>query len=380
MRAAFAFLFLVLTAGLAPAQDKLAPSLKPFVDSKTLAGAVMLVADKEKILAHEAVGYADVENNTLMGTTHLFWIASMSKPITAAALMLLIDEGKLSVDDPVEKFLPEFKGQMVLEKKDGKSELKKASRPITVKDILSHTSGLIGKNAKEAQVLDSQPLREAVADYAKAPLQFEPGTQYQYNNPGINTAGRIIEVVSGMSYEEFLQKRLFTPLGMKDTTFWPQGEQLKRLAKTYKAAPDRKGLEASPILLFGQPLDNKTKRHAFPGGGLFSTSSDLAKFCQMILNGGELDGKRYLSEKAVKQMTTTQTGDLKGGSYGLGWMTNKAKYETFGHGGAYNTLMWIDPQKQLVAILLMQHVSFPTDEGKSIRPTFQKVALDTFGK
>src|SRR6187431_3084199 len=151
----------------------------------------------------------------------MFWIASMSKAITAAGLMVLVDEGKVALDDPVEKYLPEFKGQMVVaEKNDAHMLLRKPAHPITVREVLSHMSGLPFSAAIEKPTLDGLPLAAAVRSYAMSPLQTEPGTAYQYSNAGINTAARIIEVVSGMKYEDFMQQRLFDPLGMKDTTFW----------------------------------------------------------------------------------------------------------------------------------------------------------------
>jgi CubicO group peptidase (beta-lactamase class C family) len=201
--------------------EKIAAALQPFVDSHSLAGAVTLVASSNKILGVNSVGYADVGAKRAMAPDSLFWIASQSKSMTAAAFMMLVDEGKVNLDLPVEKYLPEFKGQMLVAEQSGeKTVLKKPSHPILVREVLSHTSGLPFRSRVEEPTLDGLPLREAVMSYALSPLQFEPGTKYQYANAGINTAARIIEVVSGMPYEDFMQKRLFKPLGMKDTTFW----------------------------------------------------------------------------------------------------------------------------------------------------------------
>ena len=215
----------------APAPEgakSVAGSLQPFVDNNTLAGAVVLVASKDKVLCLEGVGYADVAAKKPMRSDSLFWIASQSKPITATALMILVDEGKVNVDDPVENYLPEFKGQMVVAEKDGEHVLlKKPRHPITVKNILSHTSGLPHKSPIEQPTLDLFPLALRVQSYAMLPLEFEPDTKYQYSNAGINTVGRIIEVLSGMPYEEFLAQRIFKPLGMKDTTFWPSAARIR---------------------------------------------------------------------------------------------------------------------------------------------------------
>ncbi len=221
------------------AVGKIAYALYPFVERHALAGAVTLVADKEKLLSLEAIGFADVAASRPMRPDSLFWIASQSKPITATALMMLVDEGKVRLDDPVEKYLPEFKGQwLAVEQDHDHMLLRRPEHPVTVRHILSHTSGMPFKSAMEEPTLDLLPLRDAVRSYAMTPLQFEPGSKYQYSNAGINTAGRIIEVVSGIPYEEFLQKRLFEPLGMKDTTFWPDAGQLARLAKSYKPNAD----------------------------------------------------------------------------------------------------------------------------------------------
>lgn len=180
----------------------IAPCLQPFVDHHEMAGAVMLVASKDKVLDLEAVGYADIAGKEPMRPNALFWIASMSKPMTAAALMILMDEGKVNVDDPVAKYLPEFKDQwLAVEQDKDHILLRKPKHPITVKNVLSHTSGLPFKSPLEEPTLDGLPLRDRVRGYAMLPLQFEPDSQYRYSNAGFNTAGRIIEVVSGMSYE-----------------------------------------------------------------------------------------------------------------------------------------------------------------------------------
>ncbi len=302
---------------------KITAVLQPFVDSHSLAGAVALVADKDKVLTVEAVGFADIGAKKPLRPDSLFWIASQSKPITAAAFMILVDEGKVRLDDPIEKYLPEFHDPMVLLYQDQETQLlRKAKKPITVRQVLSHTSGLPFASRVERPTLDMLPLREAVRSYAMTPLIAEPGTKYQYSNAGINTAGRIIEVVSGMPYEEFLDKRLFGPAGMKDTTFWPSEEQLTRLAKSYKPNAGKNDLDEMPISQLKYPLSDR-KRQPMPAGGLFSTAGDVARFCQMVLNGGigMANGQRILSEEAVKQMTTRQTGDIVKDNYGLGWST-----------------------------------------------------------
>jgi CubicO group peptidase (beta-lactamase class C family) len=336
--------------------------LQPFVERHALAGAVTLVASKDKILSHEAVGFLDIAAKTPMRPDAMFWIASQSKPITAAAFMMLVDEGKVSVDDPVEKYLPEFKRLMVaVEQDENHVLLRKPAHPVTVKNVLSHTSGMRFSSPMEKPTLDMLPLRDAVRSYAMMPLQHEPDTKYQYSNAGINTAARILEVVSGMPYEEFMQKRLFDPLGMKDTTFWPNPEQVGRLAKPYKPNAAKDGLDETTISQLTYPLPDR-RRQPMPAGGLFSTAADVARFCQMVLNGGEWDGKRVLSENAVKQMTTKQTADAVKDGYGLGWSTGGG---TFGHGGALATNMSIDSKRGLITVWLVQHAGFPGDGNKS---------------
>jgi CubicO group peptidase (beta-lactamase class C family) len=383
---AITLLFAAITA-IAPAtgsgqdadaqRDVIEAALQPFVDRKELAGAVAIVASKDKVLSAAAVGFADVSAGKPMPDNALFWIASQSKPMTGTAFMMLVDESKVSVDDPVEKYLPEFKGQMVtVEKDEQHALLKRPSRPISVRDILSHTSGLPFASPVEHPTLDGLPLRVAVRSYAMLPLQWEPGTRYQYSNAGINTAARIIEVISGTSYEEFMQKRLFDPLGMKDTTFWPNQEQLSRLAKTYKPNAAKTDLQEGTITQLRYPLSDRAKRYPMPAGGLFSSTQDTARFCQMILNGGTLDGTRYLSEAAVKQMTSRQTAPGIKDSYGFGWAVGEG---WAGHGGAYATNMTVDFKRGLILVWHLQHAGFPGEGGKS-QDAFKKAALGQFGK
>ena len=361
-------------------QDKspaaaIAAAVQPFVDRQELAGAVMLVATKDKVLSLSAVGWADVAAGKPMRADALFWIASQSKPITAAALMILVDEGKVALDDPVEKYLPEFKGQMVLAEKDANHVLlRKPAHPITVRNILSHTSGLAFCSPVEEPTLDGLPLRTCILSYAALPLVFEPDSRYLYSNEGINTAGRIIEVVSGMTYERFMDERLFKPLGMKDTTFWPDEAQVARLAKAYKPGPGGKGLVEMPIAQLRYPLTDRAARFPMPGGGLFSTAGDMARFFRMVFNGGQLDGRRYLSEAAVSQMTSRQTPKNLKESYGLGWSVGETSY---GHGGALSTNATIEPQQGMVFIWLVQHAGFPGD-GKKAQDAFRKAAVDAF--
>lgn len=369
------FLSVVVGAGHLSAQS-IQTALQPFVDRQVLAGAVGCVASKDKILDVETVGFADIAAKKPMATNAIFWIASMSKPMTGAALMMLVDEGKVRLDDPVEKYLPEFQGMMRCAERDGDHVvLRKPSHPITVREILSHTSGLPFSSPMEQPTLDGLPLAEAVQSYAMGALVFEPGTQYQYSNEGLNTAGRIIEVVSGMPYEEFMNRRLFGPLDMVDTTFWPNQAQVERLAKSYKPNKDGTGLEETTVGQLHYPLNDRLRRHPMPAGGLFSTAQDVARFAQMILNGGALEGRRYLSEESVKVMTSKQTAESIKDGYGLGWAVSR---DWCGHGGAFATNLSIDRQKGLVTVWMVQHAGFPGDGGKA-QEVFHSLALSQFG-
>ncbi len=364
----------LLATASAAEPPKLAPVLQPFVDDHTLAGAVVLVADTSKVLALEAVGSADIAAKKPMRTDSLFWIASQSKPLTCTALMILVDEGKVNVDDPVEKYLPEFKGQLFIAEQDENHKLlKKPARTMRVRDVMSHTSGLPGVTPVMQPTLDGLPLEKTVLANTMVPLESEPGTKYKYSNPGINTVGRMVEVVSGMPYERFMDERIFKPLGMKDTTFWPSEEQISRLAKSYKPNADKSDLEETTITSLRYPLGDRT-RYAFPGGGLFSTATDLSLFYRMIANNGALAGTRILSEKSVEQMTTDQTGEAKS-AYGFGFGTN-GRFVT--HGGAYSTNSRLDREQQLITIFLVQHAGWPRN-GKDILPAFQKAATEAFG-
>ena len=354
-----------------PSARPLAPALQPFVDRGILAGAVMLVATVDKVLGLESVGFSDLAAKKKMSTNAVFWIASMTKPMTCTALMMLVDEGKVNVDDPVEKYLPEFKGQMFIAEKDEDHVLlKKPQHPILVREILSHTSGLPFTSAIEMPMLDQILLKDAAKSYAMTPLLFEPGTQFNYSNAGTNTAGRIIEAVTGMAYEDFMDQRLLVPLGMKETTFWPGKKLASRIAKVYRSSADKSGIEETLFPKLPFPLDDR-RRRPMPAGGLFSTATDVVKFCQMFLNGGTYDGRHYLSKTSVAEMTRKQTGDKVEKNYGFGWDTG----ETFHHGGAFKTHMRIDPRRGLISVFLVHQANdWRHDDGKNMLPSFQKAA------
>jgi CubicO group peptidase (beta-lactamase class C family) len=364
-----------------PAIAAISERMRQCVADREVAGAVTLVATPDRIVHLDATGKADIDAGTLMGPDAIFWIASMSKPILGALLLMLQDEGKLDVEDPVEKYLPEFKD---LKTKNGKPVR------VTIRQLLTHTSGLGEISAEEARGIKT--LAGVIPLYVAKPVGFEPGTKWVYCQSGINTAARIVEVVSGMSFDDFAERRLFGPLGMKDTTFYLTEKQLPRLARSYSRTKQGE-LEATDIrFLNGQA---PTSRNRFPAanGGLFSTALDYARFCQMLLNGGERDGKRYLKPETIKLMSTIQTGELKtgftrGNGWGLGWcvvrepqdVTAVLSPRTFGHGGAYGTQAWIDPVKQRIYILMVQRANFPNSDASEVRRAFQEAASAALSK
>jgi CubicO group peptidase (beta-lactamase class C family) len=403
----FTFCVLVLAQARAADPAPLAAVLQSAVDKHLVAGAVVLVADKERVLDLEAAGYASLSAKTPMKTDSLFWIASMSKSFTGAALMMLVDEGKVKLEDPVEKYLPEFKGQMVAE---DQAQPHPPQHPITVREIMDHTSGVV--IPQDPAFKNAHGLKEIVALIGKLPLRREPGTKFEYNNCGINTGGRIIEIVSGMPYADFMQQRLFSPLEMRDTTFFPNEEQAARLAYSAKFNADKTALEDVDL---GKPLtqafidkfsqgqkipksllDNfgggiipeMVEHYAQPAGGLYSTANDVGRFCQMLLNGGTWHGRRFVSEDAIKTMSTNQTGDVTvnpNEGYGVGWFVKKKDDEgpavgSYGHRGARRTVMWVDPAHQLAMVALLQRWDMSGEQQKEFYGSVFRTAVEKFGR
>lgn len=352
-----------------PVIDAVKDRMDGFVKSKEIAGAVTLVANADSILHLSASGMADIAAEKPMTTDAAFWIASMTKPITATAVMMMQEEGKLSVDDPISKYLPEFTGD-------------KAA--ITLKQCLTHSSGLADVRGEGVKSLAALMPRVVAA-----PLQFPPGSKWSYCQSGINTVARVVEVVSGQSFPEFLQERLFDPLEMKDTSFYPDDKIVARLAKSYSRT-DSGDLKELPLPFLQGEAPSVRNRYPMANGGLFSTAGDYANFCQMILNHGELGGKRYLKPESVRQMTTVQSGDLvtgftPGNGWGLGWCVVREPQGisaalspgSFGHGGAFGTQAWIDPVKNRIEILMIQRADFSNQggsDGSPVRQAFHEAA------
>jgi CubicO group peptidase (beta-lactamase class C family) len=381
--ALFAAAAFVAAASL-PAQDRFAAvpaAIQPFVDRAEISGAVMLVADRDRILHLSAIGTNDVATGRPMRPDDLFWIASMSKPITAAAVGILVDEGKLRWDDPVERYLPEFHGQWVIaESAPGRRVLVPAARPITIADLLTHTSGL-------GEYVVSDPhwtLAEYVKVVAREPLRFQPGSRWGYSTPGLDTAGRIVEVVSGESFPAFMQHRIFGPLGMTHTSFWVAPEDLPRYARSYvRDNAAGKLVETTIHYMYGGAVTDRA-RPGMGGAGLFSTAEDVLRFYRMMLGGGELGGVRVLSAGTVAELTTPHTGDLAarpGMPWGYGFcvITDPTKMEanttlsagTFGHGGAFGTQSWADPKTGLITIFMIQRDKMGNPDNSPMRRAFQ---------
>jgi CubicO group peptidase (beta-lactamase class C family) len=361
-----------------PAIAAISKRLRQYITAREIAGAVTLVATPDAVVHLDATGNAILHGEP-MQTGAIFWIASMSKPILATLLLMLQDEGLLSVDDPVEKYLPEFKA---LKTRDGKRAR------VTIRQLLTHTSGMGEITADQAR--SCKTLASVIPFYVSRPVAFTPGSKWVYCQSGINTGGRIAEVVTGVALEKLLKQRLFDPLGMKDTTFYLTEKQLPRLAKSYRRTA-KGDLQATNIGFLLGKSPTSTDRFPAPNGGLFSTASDYARFCRMVLRGGELDGKRYLKPETVGLMTTIQTGSLKtgftpGNGWGLGWcvvrepqgITAMLSPGTFGHGGAYGTQAWIDPARKRIYILMVQRANFPNSDASEVRRGFQEAASAAF--
>ena len=343
-------------------------AMQATVAAHEIAGAVTLVATKDRILHLGATGLADIAASRPMQPDTMFWIASMTKPVTGVAILMLQDDGRLSVGDPVSKYLPEFAGLRT-----------PSGRPanITIAQLLNHTSGLASPPKSKA-LLSVKTLRELEAIYLSGPMQFEPGSSWKYTTSGFNVAGLLVETVAGQPFDAFLQKRIFDPLGMKDTTFYPSDEQRLRLARGYRVNPETGELTLQQGLAANGPVPRRGEAVPLGDGGLFSTAGDYARFCQMLLNGGVLDGRRYLSPGAYQALTTVSTGDLPAGfskkqiNRVLGWGMGVAVVRaagggvsdflspgSFGHPGAWGTAAWVDPNRGAVYVMMVQRSNMP---------------------
>jgi CubicO group peptidase (beta-lactamase class C family) len=347
--------------------------MKSFIDRHTVAGAVTLVSHGNDIVEFDASGMADVEAGRPMRKDTIFQIMSMTKPVTAIGIMMLAEQGKLALRDPVEMYLPEFQGVKVTTTLGpDAARLSIPNHAITIRDLLTHTAGIQDYPGPPAirdypQTM-SVPLDEVVRQLAKQPLLFQPGTQWSYSSPGIEILGRIIEVCSGEKYADYISEHILKPLGMKDSFFYPPADKIDRIAMVY-AGKDGKLVPAPASILGGDPAKHRQGAvFPAPGWGLYSTAEDLLHLYRMMLGDGVYDGHRYLSPFSVHVMTEPQTSEIRpvgwmrGTDYGLAWeivtdpLGELAGHTigTYGHGGAFGTQGWIDPNNDLISILLIQ--------------------------
>jgi CubicO group peptidase (beta-lactamase class C family) len=375
-------------AGLLCAADRFAAvtaRMQDFVDKGEVAGVVTLVAGKDRIIHLGAVGKTDQAQARKMRTGDIFWIASMSKPVTAVCIAILADDGKLSFDDPLAKHLPEFAAVMVSQ--NGQSA--KPSRPVTLRDVLTHTGGLGEMTAREPHLT----LAETSRRLARQPLRFQPGSRWAYSTAGFDVLGRVVEVAGGMPFDEFLRKRLLSPLGMKDTGFWIAAEDEPRWARPFRwDARTGKLRETAIPYLYDTGVSDRG-RPPLGGAGLFSTAENIARFYRMMLNQGVFGGKRILKAETVAAMTRNQIGSLAarpGMPWGLGFCVvedpagmaanNVLSPHSFGHGGAFSTSSWADPTKNLVWIIMFQRDGKGNPDNSDVRIAFQEAAARALSK
>jgi CubicO group peptidase (beta-lactamase class C family) len=403
------------TIGLAPTPEsvgisskkltKIDREMKEWVDKGWMNGAAALVIRKGKIVYHKAHGYNDLDTKALLKKDDIFRIASQTKAITSVAIMMLYEDGKLLLDDPVSKYIPVFKKQSVLDKfneKDSTYTTVPATSEITIRQLLTHTSGLGYANigSKEANAIyakakisaglgeGNNSLLEAMKKLGTLPLMHQPGAKFTY---GLNTdlLGCLVEVISGESLESFFKSRIFDPLGMKDTYFNLPKEKANRLVNLYTEEKDgslRK--ETSGMLNGPVGVDYPLVPHTYfsGGAGLSSSLLDYATFLQMILNNGKYNGQQLLSRNAVRIMTSNQIGDIPfgGDKFGLGFsvVTDKssgktmAQEGTFAWGGAFSTSYWVDPKEKMVYLIYRQMLgSTHGDVGEKFRAlVYQSIA------
>jgi len=362
-------------------------AVQRYLDQRQLAGAVTLVARRGKVAHFEAHGVMDLDSNVPMRKDAIFRIASMSKPVTGVAIAMLLEEGALRLTDPVSRFIPEFKDMKVSVTRPGYVAppvppgqiaplpdyyTVPADREITIRDLLTHTSGLesgtLGNRlgARLAPRDTSKTLADQIPRLALVPLDFQPGSQWTYSLlAGMDTLGRIVEIASGQSYDQFLKQRVFDPLGMKDTGFVVPADKAPRMAGLYNRTP--RGIEKGDT-----PAWLSTHTFFSGGGGLWSTAEDYAQFAQMLLNGGELNGTRLLSPRTVELMATNHVAELYNGAgagtrvQGMGFglsmevvldnirANRRTSNGSFGWDGAFGTHFWVDPKEKLIGVLMVQ--------------------------
>ena len=365
------------------------------IDAGEISGGVTIVARKGRIAHFEAHGTTDFDTRAPMMKDSVFRIASMTKVVTGAAIMMMVEEGKVRITDPVSKFIPEFshltvamaqaqaQAQAQAPGEDDEPSFYRvpAEREVTIRDLLTHTSGLASGRLSNASV---RPVRrqpnETLADYiprlGHTALEFQPGSRWSYSpQAGFDTLGRVVEIVSGMPFDRFLQQRMFEPLGMQDVAFHATAALAPRLVTAYQMTPD--GVRKNP-----NPSSMQSPVYFMGSGGLITTAEDYLRFAQMLANGGELNGTRLLSPRTVDQMASlhildTLPGRPLGEGYGLSVRVlndavrngSRLSDGSFGWSGAYGTHFWVDPKEDIVAILMIQT---PIRE---MRPEFENAVM-----
>jgi CubicO group peptidase (beta-lactamase class C family) len=363
--------------------DRIGQVMQQHIAANRIAGGVGLIARRGKIGYFESWGMMDKESKKPMRKDAIFRVYSMTKAVTGVATMMLYEEGKFSLNDPLSKYLPEFAAMKVaVDKKDAETGKRiyyvvPAEREITIRDLLRHTSGLnyAGPRDEKGELVypklganrNDITIEEAVKRMAKAPLVHQPGTVWDYSLSQ-DVLGRLIEVVSGQTLDQFFAERIIKPLGMVDTGFYVPQEKWDRLATLYTLNEDKTTIKRSTAL--PQESYKKPAVLLLGGAGLVSTAMDYARFVQMLLNGGELDGVRLLSRKTVELMSTDHLGDLPavsptlpmGYGFGLTFAVNRGPGKTgiigstgeYNWGGAAGTSFWIDPQEQMIGVFMVQ--------------------------
>jgi CubicO group peptidase (beta-lactamase class C family) len=372
---------------------RLTAGMKGLSASGQLSGVVTMVAKEGKVVHFEASGQRDVANGAPMQKDTIFRIYSMTKPITGVAMMILFEEGKWQLNDPVSKHIPEFANLKVAKPNPATGAVTQVApdHPMTMRELMSHSGGLtygvfgstaVDKMYVDANVLDpNQPMQAMIDKLAKIPLLFQPGERWHYS-VSVDVQGYLVEKLSGMPFPQFLQERIFDPLKMKDTAFHVPADKLNRFAQFYTLDKDKK--------LAPHQSADYTKQPALPsgGGGLVSTASDYMRFCQMLLNGGELDGRRILSPLTIKLMRKNMLpASASTMSPGTGFGLDFAVAEDPAAGGGYGgegtyywggyagTWFWIDPVYELIVVGMIQHRSdgMPDLRGLSRSLTYQAI-------
>jgi len=366
-----------------------------YMDAREITGAVTVVARRGKVAHFEAQGLMDVESNTPMRKDAIFRMASMSKPVTGVAILTLVEEGRLRLTDPVSRFIPEFKSLQVAMAKPAPAAGRgaapeiytvPAAREITIRDLLTHTSGLEsgGIGMREAVRIAPRRGTDSLATYiprlSATPLDFQPGSFWRYSSlAGVETLGRVVEVVSGQPFDQFVKKKIFDPLDMRDTGFVVPADKRPRLVTLYNRRPN--GLERT-----GTPEWLDTTTLFSGGGGLYSTAADYMQFAEMLMNGGAWNGVRILGPRTIDLMASNHVGQLyqEEGTLGVPGMgfgltvevvldpiraNTRRSAGSFGWGGAFGTHFWVDRKEQLIGLLMIQEPVF------AMRPEFENAVM-----